>query len=72
MCGELARQALSAVSFRPPVDNRDDQGEAQPLRAGGAGSTRACVAVISNEGQWSYAPGKKFYCVFRVADYHKI
>jgi branched-chain amino acid transport system substrate-binding protein len=32
----------------------------------------AYVAVISEQGQWSYAPGKKFYCVSRVTDFHKI
>jgi branched-chain amino acid transport system substrate-binding protein len=32
----------------------------------------AYVAVINDQGQWSYAPGKEFYCVSRVADFRKI
>ena len=30
------------------------------------------IAVVSEEGQWSYSPGKKFYCVPRVTDFSKI
>jgi len=32
----------------------------------------AYVAVVSDQGQWSFAPGKKLYCVSRVTDFRKI